>query len=479
MNASRKFTLYTKGVAAGGGAAMARLASGLASLWLLTHILGKEEYGLYAVAQAAVLLVNLLSTLGLDRALLFRVAALEKSDKALVGGEFATSVMVIVLASGVLFAAALFVGVIGLRAWFDVDPFWFFIFGLTVPFNALVAVLSAWQTGNDRAHVAQMLTPVVGVTQALLLVVAWLIAPGVTGVAMAVVMATILSTLLWLFVVPAGSFGRFKMPLREDWAYALKLLLTRTAHEALLRCDIIMLGILSTSATVGEYAVAKRLAELAQMGNQLTGPVFAPRMRYALAAGDVSGLNYEYQQNRFISALAAFCLLILYYLLGQQLLMLFGDYVSAWPVLLMLVCGFLVSSLFGATGRYLNMAGYAGLTLLTTTAMLMINILLNVVLIPMLGAIGAALSTVIALLSVNAGITYLIWKLDGFTVLNLPRIATIGVVFAIALSWSFSHAIGVVVTGIGAVLVLLLFYLAESRVARSLYSQFLKQTGLR
>lgn len=467
MTASRKLSLYLKGVSAGTAAMMVNLVSGLAGLWLMTQILDKEAYGALALAQAWILFVSLLSTLGLDRTLMYRVAALERVESRLVGGDLATSVLLIVLISGITLAGLTLTAVAYLDSFFDFNPIWFYVFGVTVPFTALVAVLTAWQTANDRAHVAQVLSPGTSVIRTLLLLAAWIVMPENAGVAIAVIGGAVLSIFLWIPFVPRGSLGSFRLPSREDWSYGLKLLFTRAAQDGILRVDIIMLGFFVNSAIVAEYSVAKRLAELAQIGNRLMSPVFTPRMRYALATGDTDGLSHEYRQNRFVSGLAALMLLAVYYIVGEPVLDVFGDYRGAWPVLLILVAGYLISSLYGATGRYLNMAGYASLTLYTTLALLVFNILLNAMLIPPLSSIGAALATATALLTINAFIVYLIWTIDRFQTLSLALTMAIASVFLGAWSWAVLPAAAPFIIAICIGLTGVFFLVGERYIAKT------------
>jgi O-antigen/teichoic acid export membrane protein len=98
---------------------------------------------------------------------------------------------------------------------------------------------------------------------------------------------------------------------------------------------------------------------------------------------------------------------------GPWVLSLFGDYAEALPVILILTATYVVQVSFGMSGGYLNIAGYANWTLVTTGMVLLLNIMLNVLLIPVMGASGAALAMLVSISATNAFTAYLVLRLDG------------------------------------------------------------------
>ncbi len=239
-----------------------------------------------------------------------------------------------------------------------------------------------------------------------------------------------------------------------------------------------MIGMLATSAGVAEYAVARKLAELAEIGNRLLAPVFTPRMRYALIHDDKEGLSKEYAQNRFIAGFVSLGLLTIYFIIGKPLLGIFGDYVQAWPILLILVGGFVLGNLHGASGRYLNMNGYANMTLLTTIVLLILVVILNYLMIPIWGPIGAALSTAIAILLVNNIIAYMIWRFDKFATLSISLMMTMLVVFIGCISWVIYPSNSWLIAGITIVISNLIFLIGQRYMIKDMISLLVKSKKL-
>lgn len=77
------------------------------------------------------------------------------------------------------------------------------------------------------------------------------------------------------------------------------------------------------------------------------------------------------------------------------------DYVDAYLPLIILVIGQIINSGFGAVTIILNMTGHERDTLIGVSIAVIINIVMNILLIPMYGIIGASIATVITLLCWN------------------------------------------------------------------------------
>ena len=471
---SSKASLYLKGVSAGAWAMGVDLLAGFTGLWLTTRILGKEEYGALAIAMAWMYFLNQFSTLGLDRTLLYRVSAFTRTPGRLVGGNIASTIAATVAVVGVGVGVVSACAAVLLGERFGFDPYWFVVLSCALPFVCLIEVAKTWQTANDRAHVAQLLAPCGTVVRVGILYATWLTEGGRTGVAAAQIAGFALALALYVAAIPKCSFGWFTRLSRGDYIYGMKLVLTRVAQEGILRVDVVMLGFLASAGGVAEYAVARRLAELAQIGNRWLAPVFTPRMRYAIKSGDFDGLAREYSQNRLVATGVAYCLIGGYFVLGEWLLHLFGAYTGAWPVLMILVSGYAMTQMFGATGRYLNMAGHASISLYSTIAVLLIDVILNYLTIPVWGAVGAAISTVIALAGLNSIMAWIIARIDQFKTIKFMTMWAILSMFVSSLVWTPLLGNSWQLAGIVALLSSALFLFSERRELRHFRSALTK-----
>jgi O-antigen/teichoic acid export membrane protein len=102
--------------------------------------------------------------------------------------------------------------------------------------------------------------------------------------------------------------------------------------------------------------------------------------------------------------------------IGEPLLSLFGsDFTGGGAVLLILVFGILTRASIGPVESLLTMAGYQKSCAAAFALAVVVNIGLNVVLIPRFGLVGAASATTVAMLVETLAITLLVRRHFGFT----------------------------------------------------------------
>jgi len=183
---------------------------------------------------------------------------------------------------------------------------------------------------------------------------------------------------------------------------SLPLLLIAGMHIILKRTDIVMLGALKGSEQAGIYSAASKISDLV---------VFALTAINAILAPMISELYHTGQKERlqkiitlaaraiFVFTLVISIILIIF---GKFILGLFGlAFVVAYIPLLILLCGQIINSLAGSVGLIMSMSGRQNVMSIIVSTSAAINILLNIVLIPMLGLTGAAISTAVTMVMWN------------------------------------------------------------------------------
>jgi O-antigen/teichoic acid export membrane protein len=120
--------------------------------------------------------------------------------------------------------------------------------------------------------------------------------------------------------------------------------------------------------------------------------------------------------NVAVSVPILFCIIIF----STYLLSFFGsDYIIAKNALIILASSQLFNSISGPSAIFLNMTGRQKSLNIILIIALLINVTLNVILIPILGMIGAALSTAISLILWKIAASALVYSLDNIkTFLN-------------------------------------------------------------
>lgn len=426
-----KFSAYFAGAAAGLLAKALSLVAGFGNLWLLTQILTKEQFAGYVFVLAMVSWLALLGTVGLDRTILYRLSRTDAAPGDLVGGPLIATSLIAVLPLSAALAGivALCMSAVGIEHLPDLT-FWLTVLAPLIVTTCVGRIFGAWYWARGRIAPSLLIPASGDIARVVGLAIAFFVLPTRTGVAIAIVVAGLVPLVVWAAIAPLREFRHPARIEREDVGYGLKTMLARAADEGTQKLDILMIGLLATAAATADYAMAVRFAVLVTLVKGLLGPVLTPRLGRYSASGSREVLLQEYHQVRFFGLVAALFSASVLAVLARPALALFGEFEQSYSLLMILLAGYVVSVGFGSNAAYLTIAGHAGWTLVARIVLLLAMVALNLVLIPLMGATGAALSMAIGMAAVNILLCYIIWRLD--------RLATISVGLAILLGAAHS-----------------------------------------
>ena len=170
------------------------------------------------------------------------------------------------------------------------------------------------------------------------------------------------------------------------------------------QADIIMLGFFRSPEEVGIYKIVVTGSGLVAFGLQVVSMVVAPHFASLHASGEIKKLQKLVTQSAKVTLLIALPTFILLALFGELLIeFVFGsEYIAGYLPLAILAFGQLINALIGNVGLLLNMSGNEKETMRGLFIAVVSNIVLNVLLIPTFGIVGAAIAT---------AITFIVWNL--------------------------------------------------------------------
>lgn len=159
--------------------------------------------------------------------------------------------------------------------------------------------------------------------------------------------------------------------------------------------DTLLLGLLSSSRSIGLYNVGNSLSQFLSLPISSTFLIIVPILSGLLAEGQVIEIKVIYEMiTRWISYLTLPVFLFLFFYPQQVLNYLFGaNYVGASNMVRILSSCFMIVNIFGPNGTTLIALGKTSFLFIANMIALFINIVLNVLLIPPLGIVGAAIAT--------------------------------------------------------------------------------------
>jgi O-antigen/teichoic acid export membrane protein len=188
--------------------------------------------------------------------------------------------------------------------------------------------------------------------------------------------------------------GKRSLQIRPMLIVGLPLMIVSATTLIANNADIVMIGWLSTTREVGFYSVASKLGLLTSFFHLLTASALAPKIASLNSENKKKEMQTMVQQITKGLIIIGIISLIIFAAAGNYILRIWGDSftVAYWP-LIVISAGQFFNISTGVTGIILIMTGYEKLVGYVTLSSALINIALNLILIPSYGALGAAIAT--------------------------------------------------------------------------------------
>jgi O-antigen/teichoic acid export membrane protein len=189
---------------------------------------------------------------------------------------------------------------------------------------------------------------------------------------------------------------------RELFSFSIFSWLAALASTGLTWADTLLIGVFLSSANVGVYNVATRLVVLASFVMMPINSAFGPRIADLHHRGRTEALRRAYAAATGWIVRLSLPAFIILGLFASELLRLFGkDFAAGAAVTVTLAAGKLVDAGTGPCALMLNMSGRPVLNMADNIAVLVLNVALNLWLIPRYGIVGSAAAWAAALVIVN------------------------------------------------------------------------------
>ena len=239
----------------------------------------------------------------------------------------------------------------------------------------------------------------------------WFIAPFV---------ATLVGTLFLYGWTPIFDFRQFTQ--RIDGmrsvallSFSLPLMVSRGLWSLMQQSDNFLLGFFKSSSAVGLYDAAFTVPSVLLVVHTAIGFLFLPIFSELAAAGNTDDMDEFYKlvtKWMVVVSLPIYCVLLAFP--HTVLSLTFGtEYQSSADLLLLISTGFFIHIVFGINEHGLIAIGRTGTILRGNVICLSLNLLLNVLLIPSIGILGAALASVSAYTLINIYWTSRLFSFSG------------------------------------------------------------------
>lgn len=389
-----------------------RLPASLVATILLIRHLGPEDFGIYAFGLSFVGVVGVIPRLGMNKIVVRMLQESGKDAGRILGTATALRLPVAAVCYGLCLVAAfltpightsvarLVIGVLGLRLFADTSRVveWWFEAQIRQKY-----VVWARNAGLWVLAVAQVVLVVLGAD-----VVAF-----ATAFAAAGFLTALLHAGVWLKWGPSDTrwdvdLSSARKLLAESWP----MLVHAGATIVYLKVDQVMLGTMTSSDEVGIYASAARLSEFWLIVPSAIAVSVFPRI-VQLMRGDRPSPDLGTKLQRFYDTMAVQAVIVcIVILVGAAFLVdvLYGEaYAGAAKVLQIHVVSLIFLSCEKAGSKELIARGLQRYLMVTALTGAAINVGLNLILIPVSGAVGAAVATSVSY-AFSGFLAFAIWE---------------------------------------------------------------------
>ncbi|MBI5031558.1 MAG: flippase [Chloroflexi bacterium] len=376
---------------------------------LIVNHLSKTDYGAFAYALSMVALGETIVTFGLDRAITRFVPIFDEQrdyDKL-----FGTLLMVlsIVLSLGIatILLVYVFQGLIVERVIDDqLAATLLLILIALAPVQALDTLL----TGMFAVFASPfaiffrryLLAPGLKLGIVVLLILGH---KDVFFLAAGYLVASILGVATYLVILfrvlrDQGLFRRFdprtiRVPARDILAFTVPLLSSDLMYAVMNAVAVLMLGYFQSASDVAALRAVQPAAKLNEFVLASFGLLFTTSAARLFARNDREEINNLYWQNAIWIAVVSFPIFALSFSLAQPLtLAVYGErYADSATILALLSIGYYFSAALGQNGLTLKVYGKVRYVVAVNILAVLVNLGINLLLIPRYGALGAAIGT--------------------------------------------------------------------------------------
>ena len=407
-----------------------------------------SDYGVFSMALALLNICVIISTLGLQRGTSRSIAyAREKNESEKIQGFISASLW-LALAGSLILCLILFLVSESIAVTIFQEPALTIplrIFSIAIPFFTLLNVFTSIFLGFGLVQAKVYFKEILrNLLFPLLLLGLILLNLSFIGVFYAYTASLAIPCLLLIIYARKHlpSSIRIAKPAvnpaaKELLFFSLPLLGVAMLGMIIAWADTLMIGYFKTSAMVGLYNVAHPLAHFISYPLEALLLVYMPVTSGLYARGQMSEMRRNFSVlTKWLCSLTLPLFFILFLFPDVVLNFLFGaNYIFAAAALRILSLGFIINNFLGPNGATLIAIGESKFIMWATLATAVLNVGLNVILIPPFGIVGAAVASVVAITTVNL---VRCWKLYSLTKaqplsknLIKPTLASLGLIFLI------------------------------------------------
>jgi O-antigen/teichoic acid export membrane protein len=388
---------------------------------VLGRILGADAAGVYFLAVTTAMIAATIGRVGLDSAVIRIVADHASANNwAGVGSVYRTSLAIGLISSCLLATVLYFAS--GLLAEFVFSDATIAtpirVMAVSVVPLSLSVLVSRALLGlsciRDSIVVLRILPTGIALAGTWLLAVQWGVNGAIAAYVIAVTVALVYGWMAWRKALARRSSAdqsrKIPSPTRELLRSGTPLLIGALLQLVIQVSGTLMLGIWSETSDVSLFAIAWRTAVLISFVLFAVNTIAQPKFAELYARRDMESLAVTAGKATLLMTVCAAPVFLFFLFAPEFVMSAFGsDFASGGVALQILSVGQFVNVAAGSVGVLLVMSGHEREYRNTQIIAACVVLVLNVILIPSYGAVGAAIAAASALIVQNISFGYFVW----------------------------------------------------------------------
>ena len=398
---------------------------------VLARILQPDSYGILFLSLSILGTLNLFSKLGISKSGARYISDFRETDRSQIPGIIVTSFIYIIASSFIISVCVLLTRQVLTDALGEPALFPFLTIGVFyIIFTTCTTFVRRILQGLEDIEPAASVQAIEGGGRLVFAVGFVLLGFGAIGALGGYIISSLIASVIgcyYIYTVHVRTDMGFTQPsnsLRKKIAkYSVPLAATRSADVLDKRVDTILVGFFLTPTAVSFYTIGKQVAEFLQSAASALGFTVTPTYSSLQTKGETEkAANVLEESITYILLLYLPAAAGLILVAEPMVRIVFGsEYTGAAPVVQLLALYAVLHSVASLVTNGLDYLGRARERAIIKIGTSVLNVILNIILIPIIGVVGAAAATVI---------TYSIYTFTNIYVLhlefdlNVPHIAT-------------------------------------------------------
>jgi len=414
---------------------------------VMVRYLEKADYGAFAYASAAMMIISHIVALGLDKGLSRFVPIYQERGQY----DKMAGTIILVICSMVVFGAALAALVAGLAGviggHLTPDPLalsLLIVYVWAAPLEALddvtvklFAIFASPRAVFFRRHI---LTPSLRLAAILALVC---FGGDVVFLAVAYVVTSALGVTISLAIIAQLLQGKrllhyfrhkhFEIPAREVFRFSLPLLSSDLVTALRGTLVVFFLGVSHGSVAVAGFRAVLSVARLNSIVFDSFKLLFEPMAARMYARDDRAGINELYWRTASWIVVFTFPIFAVSFVFAQPLtVLLFGDrYADSGMVLAVLSIGYFLNAVFGYNTLTLRVFHKVRALVAIDLTVVLLALLFNVLLVPQFGALGGAMASCGVFVALNIAYQIVLVRVGAVELFNARFLKAFGAVLGV------------------------------------------------